>query len=279
MIGLVVDSNSQMPPELAERYGIAVVPLVIRVDGIEYYEGVDLDVDDFYRAWSDGRVPVVETSQPSPGAFAQAYQRVIDGGATQILSVHISETMSGTLNSARLAAQQVAVPVRLVDSGTASFGISCCAWAAADAIAEGVDLETAAAVAATRAGDLHTTFVAGAPRLMSRSGQASGIDVDATAENVTVFAMTGSDVSVLGTAADPDTAVEMMVDDALRWPPSHGDGLRIAIGTSDTSSEAFATTLTDRLTGHRSVAEVVQYRIGPSVGAYTGPATAGLFVF
>jgi DegV family protein with EDD domain len=130
------DANSQLPGSLAERYGIEVVPLTVTVNGVEHLEGVDLTHQAFYAAWDGAEAPTITTSQPSPGQFVEAYQRLIERGCTEILSVRITEAMSRTLNSARLAAQMVDVPVRMVDSGTASFEISCCAWAAADATAE-----------------------------------------------------------------------------------------------------------------------------------------------
>ena len=279
-IGIVVDSNSQMPANLAARYGIEVVPLTVTVDGVEYEEGVDLDADAFYAFWSNGQTPVVETSQPSPGAFVTAYERLQSNGATEILSIHITESMSGTLNSARLAAGAVNLPVRLVDTGTASFGISCCAWAAAEAVAGEADVEAAAAVAAQRAAGLHTTFVVGVPSLIDRSGRSGELEVEhASTEGVPVLAMTGPELSVLTTATDLDAAVDAMVADALAWPPSAEGGLRIAIGTSDGSSAPMSEALTAAFADDATVAEVLQYRIGPSVGAHTGPGTSGLFVF
>lgn len=284
MIGVVVDSNAQLPDELAERFGIEVVPLVVTVDGVEYREGVDLDADAFYDHWRSGAPPEVTTSQPSPGDVAEVYRRVVDAGVTEILSVHIAESMSGTLNSARLASGSVDVPVRLVDTGTASFGISCCAWAAAEAIAHGADVAAAADVAQARAAALRTSFVVGVPELTDRSGRAQGVEVGAAAaEGVPVLAMSGGDLVVLDTVTDLDAAVDAMVADTLAWPsrspaPS-ADGLRVAIGTSDESSRPVSIALTERLTGHPDVADVVQYRIGPSVGAHTGPGTAGLFCF
>ncbi|MGB3737049.1 MAG: DegV family protein [Ilumatobacter sp.] len=280
MIGIVVDSNSQMPRELAERHQIVVVPLTVSVDGVERLEGVDLDADEFYGFWTEDHEPKVETSQPSPGAFVAAYTELLERGATEILSIHIADAMSGTLNSARLAREMVDAPVRLVDTGTASFGISCCAWLAAEAVAAGADLERAAALAETRAAGLHTTFVVGVPRLMDRSGRAVGVGVEGAAEDgIPVIAMTGSDFSVLTTVTDLDAAVGAMVDDALAWTPSGRDGLKVAIGTSDASSAPMSAALTQALTGEASIAEVLQYRIGPSVGAHTGPGTSGLFVF
>lgn len=280
MIGIVVDSNSQMPVDLASRYRIDIVPLTVTVDGTDFAEGVDLAADAFYRFWADGKTPVVETSQPSPGAFVAAYERLAAAGCREILSIHLTESMSGTLNSARLAAGQVDVPVRLVDSGTASFGISCCAWAAAEAIAAGADIGAAAAVAEQRAAGLRSTFVVGVPALLERSGRGGdAVAVSDPGGGVPVLAMTGSDLSVLATVTDLDAAVDAMVADALVHPPWSSDGLLIAIGTSDATSAPMSEALTDALTGHESVADVLQYRIGPSVGAHTGPGTSGLFLF
>lgn len=280
MIGIVVDSNSQMPRELADRYGVEVVALLVTVDGVEYREGVDLDADTFYAAWNDGYVPEIATSQPSPGAFVEAYQHLADRGVDEILSIHVAESMSGTLNSARLGAQGVDVPVTLIDTGTASFGISCCAWAAAHAIEGGADLAAAAEIARSKAASLRTSFVVGVPSLVDRSGRGGDVEVEAAASaGVPVLAMTGSDLSVLTTTSNLDDAVHAMVDDALAWAPRSEAGLRIAVGTSDDSSRPLALAITELVAGSDDVAVVLQYRIGPSIGAHTGPGTAGLFVF
>ena len=280
MIGIVVDSNSQLPSTLAERYGITVVPLTVTVDGVERLEGVELTADEFYGAWSDGHIPEISTSQPSPGQFVEAYERLAANGASEILSIHITEAMSGTLNSARIAAASVSVPVRLVDSGTASFGISCCAWAAADAIAAGADLDAAAAVAEQRGTRLATVFIVGVPALTARSGRADGAEVEvAAAAGIPVLTMTDGRLDVLASVASVEAAVTAMTDFALAWPPSSDDGLRVAVGTSDTSSVAVSGALTEALRSDPAVADIVDYTIGPSVGAHTGPGTAGLFVF
>jgi len=62
-IGLVTDSNAQLPPELVERYGVEVVPLTVTIDGVDHLEGVDLDADGFYDRFAT-HTPVVSTSQP-----------------------------------------------------------------------------------------------------------------------------------------------------------------------------------------------------------------------
>ena len=102
MIGLVTDSNAQLPEELAGRYAVEIVPLTVTVDGVPYLEAVDIDADAFYARFDSGR-PRVTTAQPSPGQFAAASEAVAARGATEILSVHIGSSVSGTVNAARLA--------------------------------------------------------------------------------------------------------------------------------------------------------------------------------
>jgi len=280
MIGLVTDSNSQMPASLAERYGIEVVPLPVTIDGREYREGVDLTADEFYASWDGGHQPVIETSQPSTGDFIETYERLIDHGAREIVSVHLAAALSGTLNAARLAAERVSCPVHLVDSETASFGVSCCVWAAAEALDDGADVSAAASVARRRAAELGTAFIVGVPALTERSGRADGVGVAAAAEEgVPVLAMSGGELTVLDTVQTLNNAIAAMTHYALGWTPSHPNGLRVAVGTSDTTSFAIGGRLTEVLSDHPAVGDVVQYRIGPSVGAHTGPGTAGLFVF
>ncbi len=280
MIGLVTDSNSQLPTSLAERYGIEVVAIPVTIDGREYREGVDITVEEFYSAWDGGHEPVIETSQPAPGDFVAVYRRLIEAGATEILSVHVGAALSGTCNSARVASEQIDRPVHLVDTGTASFGVSCCIWAAAEAIDGGASVVEAGEVALQRAADLGTAFIVGVPALTERSGRADGVGVAAAAERgVPVLAMSGGTLEVIATVDAVNQAIASMTDYALGWTPSNPAGLRIAVGTSDESSEAVGARLTEVLSGHPAVGDVVQYRIGPSVGAHTGPGTAGLFVF
>lgn len=281
MIGLCVDSSSQLPASLAARHGIAVVPIPVIVDGVQHLEGVDITNEAFYAAWEHGRTPVITTSQPAPGQFVEVYEGLAAAGATEILSVHVAEAMSGTLNSARLAAMSSPVPVTIVDSKTASFGISCCMWAAAVAVEAGASIAEAASVAGARAVTLGSSFIVGVPMLTDQSGRAPGLDVAAaSAAGVPVLSMAGAELAVLDTVCTIDAAVDAMAEYALGWEPSAPDGLRVAIGTSDVSSQAVGAALTARLTGHAALAEPpVQYGIGPSVGAHTGPGTAGLFVF
>jgi DegV family protein with EDD domain len=271
-IGLVTDSNAQLPPELARRYGVEVVPLTVMIDGVAHAEGVDLTADEFYARFESG-TPDLSTSQPGPGLFAAAYERLAARRVTEILSVHVSEDISGTLNSARLAQATSPVPVRLVDSGTASFGVSCCLWEAAESIRAGAGLVEAAAVAEQTAETVGNVFVVQALELAGRGGRIN-LDVD-EAEGIPVVSATGADIEVVGLAGDLDEAARIMTDFTLGW----GEGLRVAVGIADPAAAPMVEAMTNGLESHARVKDLVHYRVGPSVGVHTGPGTAGAFFY
>ena len=273
-LALVTDSNAQLPAELAERYGVTVVPLTVTVDGTPYLEGEELDADAFYARFEGGATPVVATSQPSPGQFARVYEALAAGGATEILSIHIGSDVSGTCNSARLAAGSSPVPVRLVDTGTASFGIACCVWEAAEVLAAGGSVDDAAAVAAELGASIGNVFTVRALDL-PRAGGRLAAGSDAAPAAIPILSLVGGEMKVVGQATDVDEAAEAMATYAL----AAGSSLRIGLGLADTAAAPLWRALEARLEGAPEVEEVVRYRIGPSVGAHTGPGTAGAFFY
>ncbi|NMM30876.1 MAG: DegV family protein, partial [Cellulomonas sp.] len=103
-----------MPEGAAERWGVVVVPLQVVVGGERHLEGWDLPPAELTAALTHG--VRVTTSQPAPAAFAEAYARAAASGAREIVSVHLSGELSGTVRAAQLAALAVPVPVHVIDS-------------------------------------------------------------------------------------------------------------------------------------------------------------------
>jgi DegV family protein with EDD domain len=276
VIGLVTDSNSQITADLVQRFDVEVVPLTVTIDGVDHLEGAGLDADGFYARFVGGVHPTITTSQPSPGRLAEAYERLADRGCTDVVSIHLAEAMSGTVTSATLAARSVDVPVHVIDTGSASFGVAVCVWAAGVAVARGAapdDIRRRVAKLVPRIG---TAFMVGVPLLIERGGRAQGVDVgDDGGDGVPVLAMSGGELSVLERVTTTEDAVDVMSTYAAGW----GAGVTVAIGVADAPSRPLSDRLAAALRGLDSVDDVVEYRIGPSVGAHTGPGTFGLFVF
>ena len=271
-VGICTDSSSQLPSLLAERYGIAVVPVTVTVDEVDYLEGPDIDADSFFGHFTDGHRPVVTSTEPSPGQFAVAYVELIEHGCTEILSIHATSTMTGTISAARLAAHSTPATVRIVDSGTAGFGTSCCVWAAADAVAAGASLDEAAQVAEKLLPSIGAVFVLGGldPLCETRMGADPEGQTD-----VPVMTARDGKIGLLGRFATMVDAVDSMADYVIDW----GDRLKVAVGHSDSTSAPLADALEAGIGPAANVLEVVRYRIGPSMGVYTGPGSVCCFMF
>ncbi|MBE3039138.1 MAG: DegV family protein [Chloroflexi bacterium] len=121
-IALVTDSTCDIPAAWVQQYEISVVPLTIIFGDQQYLDGVELSPKQFYQRLSEETLHPT-TSQPAPEAFLEAYQRAAANGADEILTFTISSAMSGTIESARRAAQEFGVPVHVIDSKNNSMGL------------------------------------------------------------------------------------------------------------------------------------------------------------
>jgi len=116
VIAVVTDSTADLPPERAQQLGIHIAPLTVRIDDVWYDDGNELAPAAFYQKLRAAR-SIPTTSQPSIGRFKELYESL---EADEIISIHISGGLSGTLNSARAAADLLpGKRIRVIDSRAA----------------------------------------------------------------------------------------------------------------------------------------------------------------
>jgi len=169
-IAVVTDSTASLPPEVAEARGIYVVPLQVVIGAEAYDEGSEDATPERVAAALREFLPV-STSRPAPAVLLDAYERAALAGAKQIVSVHISGEMSGTFESAQLAARDAQVRVVCVDSRQVGVATGYAALAAADAIGEGRSVEDAAAAAERRAAASSSLFYVDTLEYLRRGGR------------------------------------------------------------------------------------------------------------
>ena len=123
-IVIVTDSTADIPSEIADRLGIVVVPLIVHFEDKSYLDRIDISNQEFYEYLKTCKT-LPTTSQISPGVFLETYQKLVEEGFEEIISVHLAKTLSGTVDSARIASQMIAdkVKVTVVDSLTATMGL------------------------------------------------------------------------------------------------------------------------------------------------------------
>ena len=139
-IALATDSTCDIPDALAYRLGVVRVPLKLTIDGREYRDGVDMTAAEFYRRLpAAGRLPT--SSQPTVGEFSSVYRRLLEHHQG-IVSLHISGALSGTVDVARRAAEEVdSARIRVVDTRRVSVGVALLVEEASRAIEQGAAID------------------------------------------------------------------------------------------------------------------------------------------
>lgn len=140
-IKIVTDSTCDLPESVVVEHGITVIPAYINVGDQSYLDGVELSRQEFYERLPDYET-LPTTSAPGLGKFVQVYGQLAAEGATEVLSIHISASLSAIVNVARSAAESTgAVPVTVLDSRQLSLGTGFLVETAAKAAAEGRSMD------------------------------------------------------------------------------------------------------------------------------------------
>jgi DegV family protein with EDD domain len=174
-VRIVTDSTCDLPAAVIARHNIPVVPLYINVGDKAYLDGVDMLRDDFYRQLPHFSYHPT-TAVPSPQKFHKIYDSMAEQGATEVLSIHISKSLSGVVDVARLAASETtSVPVTVLDSRQLSLGTGFLVETAAKLAENGGSVEQ---ILPALEGQIKRTYVFAALdtlHFLSRSGRMNSV--------------------------------------------------------------------------------------------------------
>jgi len=279
-VALVTDSTASLPPEVAAARGITVVPLQVVIGATSYDEGVPDGATpemlaEALRAWTP-----VSTSRPNPDQMVEVYERLAAEGATEIVSVHLSGELSGTFESAQLAARRAPVPVHAVDSRQVGMGTGFAVLAAADVRDAGGDASAIAAVARKRASTTTSLFYVDTLEYLRRGGRmgaASALIGSALAVKPILRIEDGRVVPFerVRTAGKALNRLEELAVEAA-------GSAAVDVAVAHLASPDRATTLADRL--RERLAEGLDDRsvhlgeIGAVLGAHVGPGMVAVCV-
>jgi DegV family protein with EDD domain len=167
---VVTDSTASLPTEVVEQRGIVVVPLQVVIGATVYEEGPGGATPEMVAEALKEFRPV-STSRPSPAYLTEVYAKAAAEGATEILSVHLSSEMSGTFESALLAAREAPVPVTVVDSRQVGVATGYAALSGMDVLDAGGSVSEAAAAARARAESSTALFYVDTLEYLRRGGR------------------------------------------------------------------------------------------------------------
>jgi DegV family protein with EDD domain len=275
-VALVSDSTS-VDPEMAGRLDVTVVPLKVIIGTRSYDEGVDVSPDDVAQALKNGQT--VSTSRPAPEAFLRAYECLARSGAEAVVSVHLSGEVSGTYESAAMAARQAPIPVHTIDSRHLGMGTGFAVAAAATALDDGASAEKAAATARERADVTTALFYVDTLEFLRRGGRvgaAAALVGSALAVKPLLAVQDGTIVPLekVRTATKALSRLEVLSVEAA----VAGAGL-VDVAVSHLANPVKAEELAERL--HASVPELgdlVVNQVGAVIGAHVGPGMLAVVI-
>lgn len=277
-IAVVTDSAACLPSHLAVRARVFVVPLHVAIDGTSYDEGVDISAADVAKALREHRQ--VTTSRPSPGAFLAVYEDLVERGADQIVSVHLSGHTSATVSSAEIAAKTCGAQVHVVDSESMGMAMGFAVLAAARAAEDGASPDEVAQVAKQVAAASRTFLYVDTLEHLRRGGRvgrASSLVGSALAIKP-LLAVQDGQIELIEKVRTTGRALSRLRSLAVRAAAEmDGDGVDIAVHHLDAldRAEELAEQLANDVPSAR---RIVLVELGAAVGAHVGPGTLAVAI-
>lgn len=270
-VAVVTDSTADLPADVAAQHHIEVVPMTVLFGDEELRDGVDLTSERFFeRLQQEQALPT--TSQPSAGEFRQAYERLLASGATEILSIHVSGRLSGTVRSAEQGAADLDARVVCVDSHQASLALGMGVVRAAQAIEQGSTLDEARALAESHFERTHFYFVLESVEYLRRGGRIGAAQGFLGSLLKVRPVLTIEDGEVVGVARlrTRAKAIQDALDRIAGCKPIEELGVLQATTPDELAG------VSARLRAIAPDAPFTTSTLGPAVGVHTGPGTLGM---
>ena len=270
-VTIVTDSTADLPPELAAARSVTVVPLTLNLDGESLLDGVDITPAEFYR-----RLPLSNThpttSQPSPGRFAETYEALLKDHDS-VVSIHISEKLSGTVSSARQAADMTDPKrIHVIDSELVSMSLGLVTLAASALASREADAETIEAKILSMRPHIQTYFSVATLEFLRRGGRIGRANalLGSVLQVKPVLCIRDGLVTPLERVRSFERALNRIVE--LTREVDQGKGVCVIVGHA--GAEADAERVSREL---ESIAETLMIQpLGPVVGAHAGPGVVGV---
>jgi DegV family protein with EDD domain len=278
-VRVVTDSTATLPAEVAAERGIVVVPLQVVIGADVFDEG------------SEGATPAtvaqalkefrpVSTSRPAPAHMLELYESLAREGATAVVSVHLSGDMSGTFESAQLAAEDASIPVWAVDSRQVGVATGFAALTAVDVLEEGGTAEEAAKAARARAEASRSLFYVDTLEYLRRGGRigAAAALFGGALSVKPLLQIDDGKVASLEKVRTTARALSRLEELAVEAAGEAEVDLCVAHLANPDRAGQLAENLATRLAGNLDGREVWCAELGAVLGAHVGPGMLAVCV-
>ncbi len=276
-VAIVTDSTANIPEAMLQGLPLHALPLHVIWGENNYADGIDITPTEFYTRLQTAKT-MPTTSQVTPGAFRDLYSRLLEEGY-EILSLHISAKLSGTLDSAQQAVQFFpGAKISLVDSESTSMAMGFLALAVARAAQQGATLTECTQLAQHARTNINVYFVPSTLEFLHRGGRIGGAAaLVGTALNLKpILTLRDGRVEAIERVRTMSKALDRMMEHVS----TSIDGRRpVRLAAIHAKSPDEAAQLLERARQNFSVSEVSDAlcaEVSPVIGTHTGPGTVGL---
>lgn len=275
-IGIVTDSTSDLPQELASKFDIEVVPLQVSINDQNYRDGVDLSSTQFYRKLiSGGSLPT--TSQPSPGVFVECYRALLKK-VDAILSIHLTEALSGTIRSARIAREMMPeANIQVIDSHSTSMGLGGLALEAARAVSRGMRMDEIIKLLESLREKVRFLVALDTLEFIRRSGRVSALQAffGSILQIKPLLKLVHGKVELVERVRSRREAIGKLLNEFKSQLTAESEGI---IAVMHTVAEAEAEKLKAVVQEAFKNAEIIVNQAGPVLGTHVGPGALALIL-
>ncbi len=276
-VAVVTDSTAYLPPGVAERFGITVVPLHVKAADRLLLEGVELTPDQFAK-WITGPGRTASTQPPSVAAFRQAFEEL---RFHDIVSIHLSGRLSGTREAAVSAAYELADTgrkrVKVVDSRQAAMGLGFAVIEAAQAAKAGADIFDVAAAAEESCRRTTMIFYVETLEYLRRGGRIGGASalLGTALQMKPLLHLVNGVIEPMARVRGSEKAIQRLEDTIVE---EAGDG-PVDVCVHHLAAQEGADALGQRLRHRLPGLEMMyQSEVGAVIGAHVGPGLLGAVV-
>jgi DegV family protein with EDD domain len=279
-VALVTDSTAMLPPEVVKEREITVVPLQVVIGAKSYDEGVDPEATPETIATALSEWTPVSTSRPAPSVFLDAYERAHEAGAEAVLSVHLSSQVSGTFESAQLAAKEAPLPVLTVDTLQLGFATGYAVLTAADVLDAGRSVEEAKGAAMARAEATTSLFYVDTLEYLRRGGRigAAAAMLGSALAVKPLLTIREGRIAMLEKVRTSGRAIGRLEELAAAAAEDRQADVAVAHLAGSERAEALAERLRTRLADNLGDRDVAIGEVGAVIGAHVGPGMVAVVV-
>ena len=274
-IGIVTDSTADLPESIVQDYGIEVIPLLIRLDGKTYRDGIDIKRSDFYKTIRTGTL-TPSTSHPAPGVFVELYQRMLEK-CDQILSIHISGKLSGTVRTASVAREMVKAPIEVIDSLSTTMGLGSLVLTAARQIQQGLNPENVVENIKRIRGNVRVLITLNTLEFLQRGGRIGKVTalLGSLLKIKPMIEVVDGGVAPLGKTRSRRSAIKELLQRAMEVLDQGGQWI-VSVMHTDALQEAEE--MLNVLKERYPQIEFYLGEAGPTLGCHVGPEALGIII-